>query len=162
MTPALDLDVVDVDGGEAAELRTMPSATTIGSGFARPARGARRASAAGGGASTRGAVRGSCRPSRSGPVGGLGVSAGIERQLLRSPKIPCGRKIISSISAEAHQMNRIRLTWVLSMMPSGMNGSARRWPASKSGQEADQEPEDHRAERPGPSTRAAPPRISTV
>ena len=53
---------------------------------------------------------------------------------LRSPKIPCGRKIISNIRPSPRKMRRIRLAWVSFMIDAGMIGSAPAvaWPKNRS------------------------------
>ena len=132
--------------------RTMLSATRIGSGLGAPgSRGDVRERAARGADADAGAgrrLRVGTRPRRPWARGhGQRASSASS---LRSPKIPCGRKIINSISPRPRKMKRIRPAWLVSMIDDGMSGSAPPVAWLKNVPSAgDQEPEDHRRRPPG-------------
>ena len=101
---ALDLDVVDVDGGEAAEPAddAVGDQDRVGLGGARLAWRRRR-----------GRPSAACLASWSSVASqrrqaGQRASSAIS---FRSPKIPCGRKIISSIRPSPTRMNRTCAAW---------------------------------------------------
>ena len=152
---ALDLDVVDVDGGEAAER----AADAVGD---HDRVGLLRAGLVGDVAQRRaGGVDVDLSVDVPASSAGRGCWSRCQRasraSSLRSPKIPCGRKIISSIRARPMKMKRIRLAWLLFMIDVGdQRVGARGGLAEEQVEEADQEPEDHRsgdrAEHPGGAT----------
>jgi hypothetical protein len=107
MTPALHLEVVDLDRRQAAEAPATPSATRMGSGFGTPGRGLDP------GERRCGGPRVPADPRRRWWERRARQRASRASSFL-SPKIPCGRKIMRAMSRTPTRMKRTMPTWLVS------------------------------------------------